>query len=651
MIRKFIFCMLCLVCLCAAEEGEKHPWSTEFENNKIFSNFQLEEQLEVPDEFGQLDTSKQDFVMRLSMENIKALYYSYGYFSSDIELKIERNYITADSVERHYIISITEGSRYTFGNITFNTPDSNMLPIKEGKLKTFKSRYFSQDDIAEDVQTIQRTYSEEGFLHTQVSSLEIIDTAQKKISVEYKIDPGAKVIMGNIKSKAMRAADKGKRQKDQSEGLSDTAWLSSLWRIPKGETIDGKQYNSFKNKLFSTQLFTQIKLEDSLRTDGLSDVHLNVTERVPGDARYGFFFEEIYGFGAQAYARHKNFFGRFNELSANFQIAQHKQEITAGYANPLLFGTSFTFIPTAIRFEDRLTFNHEKINLPAYPDSLEDRYEVINRGDLTFGITQNIRFRGTFDTRYVDKKGSADAKHQNKNNERLFKLKAETALTFDFTDDYFNPTKGIRMAPTAGIGTNLNGGLNSPKMVGNPYTYAEMTTSVYFPIFWTFFGALSGSCGRFFNKAIEDDARVFYQGGSRSVRGYDFRSIFASYSETKIEEVTDSKGNTKIDTTDVIHTGLTPIYFRFNQEIRWTIPYKRLRNWQLVEFFDWAKVTDDQSDIYKHESDASFGFGIRYRWQFLTFRLDYAFKKQFQDMNMTEPFSWGRFAFDLSQTF
>ena len=82
MIRKFIFYLVCFACICVAEDAKKHPWTTEFENNKIFSNFQLEEQLEVPDEFGQLDTSKQDFVMRLSLENIKALYYSFGFFSS-----------------------------------------------------------------------------------------------------------------------------------------------------------------------------------------------------------------------------------------------------------------------------------------------------------------------------------------------------------------------------------------------------------------------------------------------------------------------------------------------------------------------------------------------------------------------------------------
>ena len=632
MMNKIFILLACLIGICLAEEGIKHPWYMEFRGNNVFSNFQVEEQIDIPDEFGQLDTTKQDFLMRLSIENLKALYYSRGYFSLEMNLDIRREHISQDSVQRGYIIFINEGERYRFGGTKVIAPDTIAIEIKTTSLETSKDNYYSQDDISKDMQTIMDVYRQEGFLHTQVSSVEMVDTVNKKIYVEINVRPGAKVIMGNIRSTTARVQDRGNRGEKSEEGLSDTAWLSSLWRIPKGETIDGKQYNSFKNKLFSTQLFTQIRLEDSLRTDGLSDVHLNVTERVPGDARYGFFFEEIYGFGAQAYARHKNFFGRFNEFSTNFQIAQHKQEISAGYANPLLFGTSFTMIPTAIRFEDRLTFNHEKINPPAYPDSIEERYEVINRGDLTFGITQHIRFRGTFDTRYVDK-----------NDERLFKLKTEVALTFDYTDDYFNPTKGIRFAPTTGVGTNLKGGLDSPHMIGNPYTYAEATTNLYFPLFWTFYGALSGSCGRFFNEAIEDDARVFYQGGSRSVRGYRFRSIYASYTSTE----TDKNGKEK----EVINTGLTPQYLRLNQEIRWTIPVRSWRKWQIVQFFDWAKVTDADDGLYEEEEDASFGFGLRYRWQFLTFRLDYAFKKKFQDMSLSEPFAWGRFAFDLSHTF
>lgn len=625
--KKIICVLLFLAAAVLADEGVKHPWYVDFDGNKVFSTFQLEEQLDIPDEFGQLDTTKQDFMMRLSAEGIRALYYSRGYYSLDLKMDIRRQYYSLDSMERGYMFSIVEGERYRFSGVSIVAPETKDVEINESSLKTEQDRYFSQDDIAEDVQTIQSAYRKAGYLHVYVSPAEKIDTLNKKILVEINVLPGAKVMMGNMVSSSKRVTDRQNGSVEET-GLSDTAWLSSLWKIPQGETIDGNQYNSFKNKLFSTQLFTQIKLNDSLRTDGLSDVHLDVTERVPGEARYGFFFEEIYGFGAQAYAKHKNFFGRFNEFSTSFQIAQHKQEISAGYANPLLFGTAFTFIPTAIRFEDRLSFNHEKINPPAYPDSIEERYEVINRGDLTFGITSHIRFRGTVDTRYV-----------NKNDDELLKVKGEVALTFDYTDDYFNPTKGIRIAPTTGVGTNLTASLDNPTMIGNPYTYTEGTVNLYFPLLWTFYGALSGSAGKFFNSALEDDARVFYQGGSRSVRGYRFRSIYASY------ESLDDEGET------VINTGLTPIYLRFNQELRWTLPWKSAKRWQIVQFFDWAKVMDEEDDVYAMESDASLGLGIRYHWQFLTFRLDYAFNKNFSDHDWTEKFGWGRFAFDLSQTF
>ena len=617
-----------------AEEVEKNPWYVTFEGNAVFSNFQLTEQLEIPDEFGNLDTTKQDFMMGLAVENIRALYYSQGFFSLDMKLEIKREVDEENKRKRGYAIYLREGERYRFGGTNIIVPDSSKIEISEKQLRTNKTdRIFSQDDIAEDIQFTQQTYRKAGYLHTYVMPGELIDTTNKVIIVEIIVNPGAIVTMGNMISITQKASDKGR--KEQEAGLSDTAWLSSLWKTPKGEIIDGNKYNSFKSKLLSTQLFTQIKLTDSLRADGLSDVHLDVVERIPGEARYGLFFEEMYGFGALAYAKHKNFFGTFNEFSTTFQIAQNKQEISLGYANPLLFGTSFSFIPTAIRFEDRLSFNHEKIAPPAYPDSIEERYEIINRGDLTFGITDHIRFRGTLDTRFV-----------NKNDKDMYKVKGEIALTFDYTDDYFNPTKGVRFAPTVGAGTNLNADLEKLTMIGNPYTYGEATVNLYHPLFWTFYGALSGSVGRFFEKALEDDARVFYQGGTRSVRGYRFRSIFASYESYTTS--TDDEGNEVIDT--IINTGLTPMYLRINEEIRWTFPWKNWKHWQIVQFYDWTRVMDNEKDLYKEKTKEALGLGVRYRWQFLTFRLDYAFKKNLSHWNM-ENFAWGRFAFDLSQTF
>ena len=657
--------MILLICallffssLAFADDDDKNPWSVNISGNKIFSKFQLNEQLDIPDEFGQLDTIKQDFLMRLSSENVRALYYSRGYYSLDLKLVIQREPLSNGNIQRNYYISVSEGVCYRFNNAKIISSGDEPIPIDLGSLKITKHQYYNQEDLSEDLQEIQKAYRKQGNLHVYISSEEHVDTTAKCVNVIINVNPGPKVLMGNIITTTQRVMNKNEKGAEPEQGLSDTAWLSSLWRIKKGDVIDGNQYFNFKSKLYSTQLFTQVKLNDELREDGLSDVHLDVIERVPGETRYGFFFEEVYGFGALAYADHKNFFGKFNEFSTNIQIAQHKQEITLGYANPLFFGTSFTFIPTAIRFVDRLSFNHEKINPPAYPDSVEERYEIINRGDLTFGITDNIKFRSSIDTRYV-----------NKNNDMLFKFKGEIGLTFDYTNDYFNPTKGFRVMPTVGIGTNFNvksdNSDNGNNEDGHFYTYSEATVNIYVPLFWTLYGALSGSIGSFFNQAIEDDARMFYQGGSRSVRGYRFRSVFASYTTKDTVTVKDKNGEESSEIKDNIHTALTPMYFRINEELRWTLPWKSLRSWQIVQFFDMTKVMDIRDNIYENGQEASLGLGIRYQWQFLTFRLDYAIAKGLmtnencsdnestscRNNKKKKGFDWNRIAFDLSQAF
>ena len=97
------------------------------------------------------------------------------------------------------------------------------------------------------------------------------------------------------------------------------------------------------------------------------------------------------------------------------------------------------------------------------------------------------------------------------------------------------------------------------------------------------------------------------------------------------------------------------MYYRINEELRWTLPWKSLRAWQIVQFFDWAKVVDSKDDTYKDAQEGSLGLGIRYHWQFLTFRLDYAILTGLTSLDESKrnstKFKWGRFAFDLSQAF
>jgi len=66
-----------------------------------------------------------------------------------------------------------------------------------------------------------------------------------------------------------------------------------------------------------------------------------------------------------------------------------------------------------------------------------------------------------------------------------------------------------------------------------------------------------------------------------------------------------------------------------------------------VQFTDWARITDS-NDAYETAQEMSMGLGLRYKWQFLTIRLDYALKTSFNDFKL-DRFKLSHLVFDLSQ--
>jgi outer membrane protein assembly factor BamA len=169
--RYLIALLLLAFALVHADENVKHPWYTDFYGNHIFSNFQLNEQLDIPDEFGQLDTTKQDFMMRLSSENIKSLYYSRGYFSLDMKMEIRREFFSIDSMQRGFLFTINEGERYRFNGVSITGTTTDDVEIKLNALNTNQDRFFEQEDIAEDIQYIQSAYRRQGYLHRYLMQL------------------------------------------------------------------------------------------------------------------------------------------------------------------------------------------------------------------------------------------------------------------------------------------------------------------------------------------------------------------------------------------------------------------------------------------------------------------------------------------------
>jgi outer membrane protein assembly factor BamA len=610
------------------------PWKLNIVGAKVYSEKFLIEQLDLPAEMDVISPERRNFIIKLAKGNLDDFYQSNGYFSANISLFTDEELVDSVRVEK-YTFNIQEGERYKFGYASLELVQGADSLIGVEKFSVPKGGFYDPEQINNDQKAIRDIYQKNGYLHITIEHREYIDTLEKKVNVHYFTDPKIQVRMGNFNSAVFRSSLMP-GQTEPEEGLSDTAWLNKLWEIPQDSIVNERYFFSFRAKLFSTQLFSQVRLEDTLQENGFSDITLTAYERVPGEASYGFFFEQLYGFGISLSSLHRNLFGSFHEAGIGAMLAENRQELFLSYAHPLLFGTGVSWIPTAIRLDEKIFFNHEKLPAPTDPDSLVERWEILNRANLSFGLSSRVRVRNTLDFRFLNLQGY-----------NYFKLKGEMGFIFDFTDNSYDPVLGIKLVPSFGAGGELQNESfekfkGAEKLVEfwnmslkHGFLYTETSAFVYIPIFKYLLSAFAFSYGNIFNKAAEDDAQTFYQGGGRTLRGYRFRSVFPYKTEMKD------------DTTKILLGGLSPKYYRINEELRIIPPWQTFKNFQIVQFSDWVRITDSD-ESFKAAQEMSVGLGLRYKWQFLTFRLDYALKTEFKDFK-PDRFKFSHIVFDLSQ--
>ena len=571
----------------------------EYSGNDNISAQELTDASGIPDEFVNIANNRKAYVLAQASNNLSNLYYSRGYFSVEITPSRYRQ-----DDDEYIKFTITEGSQYFFGEVKIDQPTWTSYNYPESDLSISKGSEFNPDEIQENQENIRKHYQNQGYLHTQISQDISIDTLEYFVNISYVVKPQRRVYLDKVKVKI----GKGKSYLGEAsgKGLSDSAHIADLWPLENGEVITVDELTTMRAKLLSTGVFNRVSIKDSLPDENSiqSTLVIDLKERVPGSWGGSAFYEELIGFGGLVNFKYLNVGGEFHQLSAEALAAQRRQRISLGYTQPILFGSR-------VRFEDKVIVNRESLPLPENPDSLENRIEIINRGKLSYPLNSLIRLSALTDLRYVDINASQ------------VRFKWEPSISFNWTNDRVEPTRGIK--------STFNFGQGGPFDAQDRHWYHEWVNRFYLPVSKTTTWAVAIDHGKTYQTANLDDARLFYQGGFRSVRGYPSRSIFPYQGEG-----------------ESLLTGTAPEYWRASNEFRFNLPPLGIGNIQLVQFTDWTLISDLNKE-FKSKNRSAVGMGLRYKLSLLTVRLDYTFKKDIDDPFGMEPFSWGRFSFDLSQ--
>jgi hypothetical protein len=253
--------ILCVILFAVFASADVSPWKLQIKGAKIYSEKFLIEQLDLPAEMDLISPERRNFIIKLAKVNLDDFYQNNGYFSENISLSVNEERVDSVLVE-NYVFNVYEGERYKFGHAEIEFAAGSDTLIRAENLSVPKGGFYDPENISDDQKAIRDIYQKNGYLHITIEHREYIDTVEKNVNVRYFADPSVQVRMGNFRSVVFRSGLLP-GQVEPEAGLSDTLWLNKLWEIPRDSIVNERYFFLFRTKLFSTQLFSQVRLEDT----------------------------------------------------------------------------------------------------------------------------------------------------------------------------------------------------------------------------------------------------------------------------------------------------------------------------------------------------------------------------------------------------
>lgn len=587
-----------------------------FFGNQNFSDKKLTNQLDLPENLDTLDDQSTFNYLNLAKYNLEVLYENAGYFSYDI--KLSRDKVLPD----RFIYEIFEGTRYIYEEVQIVDKSKNLevdypidFPIP---LESKSGQFYDGEKLSDDLAKIIFEFKDRGYLEVQIFQSLLLDEEKSTIKATFEAFPGPQIRFNQLEISTRRKRVKGQAT---NIGLSSQAYLKSLWSVPQGEIIRGDYWVDFRQNLLSTGIYSSVQLKakpisvlDTLSNsvDTLYNVQLSLVERTPGSYQGNIFYEQLLGFGVSLTAKHKNVNGGLNEVSLGGALAQNRKQVSAGYGHPFLFKTPY-------RFSSQITLRQDSLPDPTEPEGIDYRREIISSSTVSRKFNENVRFLTLGDLRQVNRIFEDEVK---------VKLRIEPSLQLQFTDKLTDPTLGSKFRFAVGNGGTFK--------MEERFFYTQVESDFYLPLGNRLFWAGSADWGKFFQTGDRDDAKLFYLGGFRSIRGYGARSIAPFKDSTYVQNG---------DTVNVV-AGPSPEFLRLSNEFRYNTAW--LPGLQVVQFTDWGKILD-LSKSYRKDQQMAVGLGVRWQISLLTLRLDYTLKKDFFKPFEVEDWELGRISFDLSQ--
>ncbi|WMS44727.1 autotransporter assembly complex family protein [Acuticoccus sp. MNP-M23] len=399
-------------------------------------------------------------------------------------------------------IVVDPGPQFGFGNIDVVNPpapvtDDGTIPETPAELGLVTGAPARATVILASEASLVASWREHSYAKARIA--ERTATARHEsdaLDVYVNVDPGRPAVFGETTVEGTEEMDPG--------------FVAYYAGITPGEPFDPDDLQRARDQLRRLETFSAVRVleADEIRDDGTLPITLQVSDRKRRVYGGGLKYSTIDGFGAEAYWRHRNLFGRAEKLQLEARVGgidaddpnEYNYRVAATFIKPGLFTPYTDWVSTV--YGEQLAPDTFRARTLGARTGLKHRFNRRLSGELFAQVEAS-----TIDQTTV---GNGD----------FLMASLPGAINYDGSNNEFNPSRGFRIGVRAEPFYEAS--------YNNIGLISETEASVYYGLgndrlILAARAAVGSIVG-----APQDQIpanRLFFAGGGGSIRGYPYRGV------------------------------------------------------------------------------------------------------------------------------